>query len=299
MITKTGASLAGGTVALEAGTLNSQLVRAAVGHRLSNGVDFALAGTFERSDGVERLYFPVFDTPATNNGVAQGLDGQGVRQFYGHLSYQDLTVTGAYGSRQRDVPTASFGTLFNQQDSREETTDRHTLLDADFGRSWSGARVTFRASYDRFSYDGIYPLPGELDGSPPLVVRQGVVGTRWSAGTGVTRAFRGSQTVRAGVEFIDNMRQDQTASYIDPPMSLLDSRRSSTQRAAYVEDEIKLARRFIVNAGLRYDGYGAFQRVTPRAAPDCAAVVNPVVEIPVRQCVPGAERVRTERRLLR
>ena len=37
VITKSGASLAGGTVAVEAGTLNSQLVRATVGHRLTNG----------------------------------------------------------------------------------------------------------------------------------------------------------------------------------------------------------------------------------------------------------------------
>ena len=266
VITKSGASLAGGTLAVEAGTLGSQLVRAAVGHRLSNGVDVALSGTLERSDGVERLYFPVFDTPASNHGVAQGLDGEGVRQFYGHLAFKGLTVTGAYGSRQRDVPTASAGTLFNQQVSREETTDRHTLLDADYGRSFRGARVTFRASFDRFTYDGTYPFGGELDDSPPLVARQNAVGARWSVGTGVTRALRARQTVRAGVEFIDNVRQDQTARYVDPPVSVLDSRRYSTQHAAYIQDEIKLARWFIVNAGLRYDGYGDFKRATPRAA---------------------------------
>ncbi|MDT5078307.1 MAG: outer rane receptor for ferrienterochelin and colicin [Mycobacterium sp.] len=266
VITKSGASMAGGTVALEAGTLGSQLVRATMGHRLANGVDVAMSGTLERSDGVERLYFPAFDTPATNHGIAEGLDGEGVRQFYGHLAFSGLTVTGAYGTRQRDVPTASAGTLFNQQVSHEETTDRHTLLDADYGRSVRGARVTFRASFDRFTYDGTYPFAGGLDDSPPLVGHQGAVGARWSVGTGVTRAFRGRQTVRAGVEFIDNIRQDQTADYIDPPVSLLDSRRYSTQRAAYVQDEIKFARWFIINAGLRYDGYGDFKRATPHAA---------------------------------
>jgi iron complex outermembrane receptor protein len=266
VITKTGASLAGGTVALEAGTLGTQLVRAAVGQRLPSGVDFALSGTFERSGGAERLYFPVFDGPSTNHGLAQGLDGEGVRQFYGHLAFKGLTVTGIYGARQRDVPTASAGTLFNQQVPHEETTDRHTLLDADYGRSFKGARVTFRASFDRFTYDGTYPFAGEMDDSPPLVGHQNVVGTRWSVGTGVTRSVRGRQTLRAGFEFIDNIRQDQTAGYVDPPIQVLDIHRNSTQHAAYVQDEIKVARWLLVNAGLRYDGYGNFNRITPRAA---------------------------------
>ena len=47
---------------------------------------------------------------------------------------------------------------------------------------------------------------------------------------------------------------------------MLDSQRSSTQRAIYVQDEITLARWLIVNAGLRYDAYQLFTRVTPRAA---------------------------------
>ena len=110
VITRSGASLDGGSITLEAGTLGTQLVRASAGRRLANGVDVALSGTFERSDGVGRLYFPAFDTPATNNGVAEGLDGEGVRQFYGRLTFKGLDVTGAYGSRQRDVPTASFDT---------------------------------------------------------------------------------------------------------------------------------------------------------------------------------------------
>ena len=166
VITRTGASLGGGAMTLETGTLGARLARASVGRRLANGVEFALSGTYERSDGVGRLYFPEFDAPATNNGVAEGLDGEGLGQFYSRLDFKGLTVTGAYGSRRRDVPTASFGTLFNAQDPQEQTTDRHTLLDAEYGRSFSGTRVTFRASFDRFSYDGIYPSSPNADRRP-------------------------------------------------------------------------------------------------------------------------------------
>ena len=82
----------------------------------------------------------------------------------------------------------------------------------------------------------------------------------------MTRAFPGRQTVRAGVEYIDNVNQNQLASYVNAPDAVFDIRHSSTQQAVYVQDEIKLGRWFIVNAGLRYDGYENFVKVTPRAA---------------------------------
>jgi iron complex outermembrane receptor protein len=126
--------------------------------------------------------------------------------------------------------------------------------------------VTFRASFDRFSFDGTYPTPDETASGPPLVGVSSGEGVRWSVGAGLTRAFRGRQTVRAGVEFIDNISQDQFLRYIGSPVLVLDSRRSSMQQAVYVQDEIKVGHRFIVNAGLRYDGYENFVRVTPRAA---------------------------------
>jgi outer membrane receptor for ferrienterochelin and colicins len=266
VITKTGGSLRGASVALEAGTLGSRLVRASGGHRFATGLEVALSGTISHSDGVGRLYFPAFDTPATNNGIAEGLDGEGVRQFYGRLDFRGLTITSSYGTRRRDVPTASFGALFNQQDWREQTNGRTTLVDGEYRRSFNGTGVTFRASFDRLTFDATYPFSVGSDGAPLRVAVTGGTGMRWSAGTGLTRAFRGRQTVRAGVEFVDNFRQDQKAVYIGSPVPGLDIHGSSTQQAVYVQDEIKFARWFIVNVGLRYDRYEEFLRVTPRAA---------------------------------
>ena len=158
VITRTGSSLGGGAVTVETGTLGTTLVRAAVGHRFASGVDLALSATYESQ---QRSRTPLLSrhsmTPATNNGIAEELDGEGVKQFYGRLDFKGLTVTGAYGSRRRDVPTASFDTLFNEQNPNEETTDRHTLADAEYRRSFGSTRVTARASFDRFTSDGIYP----------------------------------------------------------------------------------------------------------------------------------------------
>jgi iron complex outermembrane receptor protein len=69
-----------------------------------------------------------------------------------------------------------------------------------------------------------------------------------------------------GVEFIDNVHQDQQSRFIDPPALLFATDRSSVQGAVYLQDEIKFGRWLIANGGLRYDRYRDFVRVTPRAA---------------------------------
>jgi outer membrane cobalamin receptor len=269
VITRTGASLGGVTVAVEGGTLETGRTRVADGRRYANGMDVAVSGTFERSGGVQRLYYPAFDTPASNHGVAQGLDGEHLGQFYGHVSAGDFTFTGAYGTRQRHIPTASFLTLFNQQTPPEQTTDRHTLLDGQYARSIGATQLVVRGSYDRLTVDGVYSFAG--DNAIPLIGLNSAFGDRWSVGTSITRALPGHQVLTAGAEFIDNMHQDQRAEYSDPSVPGFVEKRSSAQHALYVQDELKVGRWLILNGGLRYDGYGDFVRVTPRAA----AIVMP------------------------
>ena len=225
----------------------------------------AVAGTYEQSAGVSQLYFPAFDSSDTNNGIAEDLDGERLGQFYGQLRYKNISVTGAYGRRRKHVPTASFGTLFNEQESRERSTDRHTLADVEYSRAIGLSHLTVRGSFDRFSYDGTYPFAGETSGTV-LVGRNSVLGTRWSAGVRLTRALPHRQLVTVGAEFIDNVHQNQQFRYVEPPLEVFATDHSSLQHAVYLQDEVKLTRWLIANGGLRYDRYEAFQRVTPRAA---------------------------------
>ncbi|MDP2318260.1 MAG: hypothetical protein Q8O42_02830 [Acidobacteriota bacterium] len=188
VITRTGASLGGAEIAVEGGSLGTARARTSVGRRFANGVDVALSATAERSAGVERLYFPAFDAPDTNNGVAVGLDGEELEQFYGQLSFGDVTLTGTYGRRQREVPTASYGTRFNEQVAPEETTDAHTMLDAQYARSFGATRLRARASYDRLAAHGVYPFADAENTAVPIVGDNHSLGSRWSAGTGLTRS---------------------------------------------------------------------------------------------------------------
>jgi len=267
VITRSGESLNGTAATVEAGTLGTGLFRASTGRRLSNGADYMFSTTFEHSDGVKKLYFPAFDSPETNHGIAERLDGEGVKQFYGRATFKGLAVTTMYGTRERDIPTASLQTMFNEQVWHEQATDRHGLVDALYTRSFRDTRLTLRGSYDRFTFSGTYPMAVEPDGTPTLVGDATGTGARWSASSGVTQPLPGRQTLRAGVEFIDNLAQNQRGGFIGNPIPpLFDIKTSSTQQALYLQDEMKVTRWLILNGGLRFDRYEQFDRVTPRAA---------------------------------
>jgi len=251
---------------VDAGTLDTQRARVAAGKRLANGLDFALSASFERSGGMHELYFPAFDAPETNNGIAEGLDAERQSGVYGRISFKDLTVTGASGSRRKDVPTASFGALFNAHDPAENTTDVHSFIDALYDRPFGATRLSLRASWDRVTYAGTYPYASEDENLPVLILDDGSLGTRLTIDAKATRVLPGRQTLTVGAEFFDNFQQNLWLHYRDSDIPDEDINRSSRQGAVFAQDEIALRRWLLLTAGVRYDAFEAFSRVTPRGA---------------------------------
>ena len=266
VITRTGASLNGGQFDVDTGTLGTQLVRGSAGRRLENGMDFVLSGSHERSAGISQLYLPEFDTPGNNGGLAENVDGEQSTHLFGRFGLSDLTVIGAFGWRNKYVPTASFDTAFNAQEPREQTTDRKLMVLAQYVRTVRGARVTTEAAIDHAGYDGVYPYAGEEPQDPAVPFRDGFSGLRWTASTRATKPMPWRQTLTIGAEIVDNVRQNQWGGYAFASSSNFVLEQSSRQLAAYMQDEIKLRPWLLLNGGLRHDRFGEFSRTTPRGA---------------------------------
>ena len=182
VITRSGASLDGVALAFDAGTLGTRLARVSAGRRFANGVDVAVSGTYEQSAGVNRLYFPAFDAPATNHGIAEGLDGERVGQFYGQLQLQEPHL-------HRRLRTAAEGCPDGVVRHRVQ---RPAIARADHRSAHAGrCRVLARLQCPRphaarppsinFPTTAPIPMPGSAP-APFVVARNSVLGTRWTAG---------------------------------------------------------------------------------------------------------------------
>jgi iron complex outermembrane receptor protein len=255
IITRTGNTMNPGTVWLNGGSQDTVSGGVAVAHTFSNGLAALLSASGSRSDGNSRLYFPEFDDPATNNGIAVNADAENARQIFGHVAFKHLRLTALASWRNKTVPTAAYDTTFN--DPGLTTGDGRALLDLQYDRSFGQTALTLRSYVNRYKYEGLYPY-GE-DG----VFFDEAVAVVWGGEARATRPLPGRQTLTLGGEFRNNVRQDQRGG-TDGVLEF-DIRQSSRVVGLYVQDEVELTPRWRVIAGARYDDYAGFSRLTPRA----------------------------------
>jgi len=267
VITRQPGDLQGVGVSGAAGGFKTYNGRLSYGKEFANGVGLLLSGSAMQSGGAERLYYKEFDTPQNNQGYAERADGDKNYQFYTKLSYRDFSLTGALASREKTIPTASYGTVFN--DPRTRTTDGHSFLDLKYAHSFEdNTEVTARAFYDRYLYDGDYLYDrAEQGGASSLVLTKDQSwGTWWGGETQATRTFFDRHKVTAGLSYRSNRVQQRNYDAA-PFIQYLDDRRTSAIWALYLQDEIQLLDGLVLSAGLRYDHYDSFGGATnPRLA---------------------------------
>jgi len=260
VITRHGRDYNGWEASGEAASFGAGNGRLTYGKQHENGAELLLSASYYDSRGQD-MFFPEFNTPATNNGVAQGLDHDTAKRAYGKLSFNNFTLAAIYSEREKGIPTASFGTVFN--DPHAQTTDALTALYLGYDGQLSGQQdITARMSYDGYSYRGIYPWD-----QPPVTLNDDRSwGEWWGADVKLVSRYDRHKLV-LGAEYQDNFRQDQQTYDIAPYWLYLDDKRSSTREALYAQDEMTLRENLKLNAGLRYDHYSTVgDTVNPRLA---------------------------------
>lgn len=259
------------------GSLGYSDVRFRTRHSFKNGAAVSLSGTGFNEQGYRNIYYPEYDSPDTNFGVAVDRDYLRRRSGLIRVDYGNLIVSAGYNSRLRGLPTGAYQTLFGLDES---VRDQHTLVDAAWSHAvgkWNG---TFRASFDHYNFTGTYPYDWETSqGMRPVDYMDRASGQWWSSEAQFSRRVSNRHQITAGIEYRLNTKQTQF-SYLKEPYELLwhDNRRSNTA-GAFVQDQIRLNDRLLLNVGLRQDHYSAFK---DPLKPRFAAIYNPLSNTTVK-----------------
>jgi len=247
IITKNGRDLSGPQASVEHGSHGMRKARASYGMRHDGGAEWLFSASSYREDGPD-LYFPEFDTPATNNGVARRLDHDRAQNLLLKGAAGAWSVSLAHSERTKGIPTASYSQAFN--DARARTVDIQSFVDASHRAQLADdAQLTTRLFWGRYDYTGDYVYD-----YPPLTLNHdGSHSSWWGAESRlVTTRIAGHKLVM-GAEVQRDYRQHQFNFDADPFVSRLDDRRAGNRFGVYLQDEFALRPSLLLNAGARYD----------------------------------------------
>ena len=252
VVTRQGKDLKGVEAAASGGSLDTYQGRVSYGNKFNNSQELLVSGTAFTSRGEQQLFFPEYAIPELHNGTADNADHDHSYKFFGKLSLQDLTITGVFSTRDKTIPTGSYGTLFNNAGTN--TTDTRSYLALAFRHKFEDqAELNAHVSYDNYHYYGDYIYAGATPVVPSILNKNDSALGEWvSSEIQYTRRFFTKHLVTIGGEFQYNFTQNQSVT------NTFDDHRDSRVYGLYLQDEWHLLHNLILNAGVRYDWYSTF-----------------------------------------
>ena len=232
--------------------------RASYGGRY-RGIDMLLSGTFYNSQG-QTLFFPQFDSPATNFGITRNTDYENSQHILATISFRGFTLQGLFSARDRGVPIGYFGTVFN--DPRTQNVDHHQYFDLNYqhsiGEKWE---LSARTSYDQARLQAPLAFSTGLPDGSTTVDTFSFRGNWWDSEMKLSRTLFEKHKITLGTEITDNVRQDQ-GNYTPIGNIFETDPANSVVWALYAQDEFTISSKLTLSAGLRYDHYSDFGGTT-------------------------------------
>lgn len=270
--TKKGRDVDGIQVAGDAYSQQGRKGRVTFGKQLANGADVLISASRLNSDGEKHLFFPEFNAPATNNGIANNLDFEQNGRLFAKIGYENWRVEAGFVSRRKAVPTTAGGVSFNAYNLfRDNNGFVSANYDADIG-------ATFKSS--THAYTGYYLDHGVYDLA---------IGTEWAYNRGqwwgVDQKFvyTGMDQNKwiLGAEYRDDFAFD---------FSNLGANFSRDRQifSLYAQDEFTFNPQWVVNFGARYD---LPSDVSGNLSPRVAVIYSPTSQTTIKAAYSTAFRM--------
>lgn len=255
-ITKSASDIGGLQVSQDLGYRAGQHL--AYGGEFHGGLEIAGAVTELSSDGERRIYFADFDTPAYNNGIAEGLDGEHVGRGYLTMSRGGLKLTYGHVARLKDVATAHWSSVFNTPGIDVKDERRHLELSYEnptpYGKN---GKLFCRVYEDKYNavchWNTIDP-----DISPDLLYTEGIDwGRSWGAEARYSMSLSPRVSAIVGIEHLE--AETQRITYrIDPYLLKLDWHGWYNLDSYYAQVDWDATDSLRLVAGTRLDDHSIF-----------------------------------------
>ena len=248
VITKKGHAIDGAQLAGDYGSFDTYKGRATYGKKFDNGTDVLFSASHYDSAGPEKLYFPAFDDPSTNNGIARNMDTERADRLFASVQYQDFTLTGGFVDRFKRVPTATYEAIFN--DPGYFTTDRQFFGNLKYQSALNeDTTLRLKAFYQGYDYKADEPF---FDGA--RIMNRDLGSGRWWGGEAqlTTTALDGHRLM-LGLEYQYDQRQRLVNFDVEPYWQYQNSNRHGHRVEVYAQDDIQFLDDWIFSAGLRLD----------------------------------------------
>lgn len=287
IVTKRGIDFNTAQLSTELGSHGMKKQRVTLGKRFGNGADLLLSASVLDVEGQD-LYFPAYDTPATNNGWARNIDDENNKRFFAKFSYEGLMLEGAYVDRGKTLPTnPSKRTAFN---TPFQIADRNAFINARYETDLGlRLRSASRFYFGNYAYDSSRIYSDASDG-----INYGVrafEGSWW----GVEQKFVGNwiddHTMVFGFEYRNDFSQNFNWHYLGPSGATEQIDRDSLSRKTtsfFLADEYRFNDQWSLNVGARYDNASDLEG---NWSPRLAAIYRPITSTTIKASYSEAFRM--------
>lgn len=268
VIPRRGRDIGGAEAGVEVGSAPSGKLRATVGDRTNDGVDYLVSATQWWSRGEADFTLPdawrsvgALVAPGRLSGeVARNKDDMHHQSAYGRVSWRGLSGETAYVRREKEVLPYVYYTP-NDVDARGIDERAYLLLRAE-GEPSPDATLRARLALNLYHYEGIFHPP--FAGFQPFTP---YADSLWANGEVSWRQTLGeSHSLILGFEYQENFRQDLGADFAATGTPYVRVRESSRFVSPHAQLDWEITRSLRASLGARYDNYDTGdERVTPRA----------------------------------
>lgn len=229
-----------------------------IGGDISEKLNFSLTSSFSDSKG-ENIFFPEFNSPATNNGISEGLDFESTYGIKGIINCNNLQISGYTAYRKKGHPTASFFSVFN---AFSQVIDRTSVFELKYHHKLSYNKfITLNTFYDYYNHLGQYHIAiSWFDDIGWMKNKFESIG----GSVQFTWDVLPNSRLTSGIEYRHDLRRVYILQTADIDYTNVDSKERNL--SLFIQNEYQIAHNLSLYLGIRMDDYfDEGSAISPRA----------------------------------